>query len=239
MLSWCAFPARRVADRELRAGRSGRAYVSGRACAGNARNTENFASGRPAGRAAARPIQDQSSRYACSARSAPRAAAGDGPRIGAIFDIERGINGQSAEERLRVRKEQSAPLLATLEAWLREQRARLSNSSSVAKPIYYMLRRWDRFARIEDGRVCLTNNAAERALRGFASLESLCAPSLSACKHWKRVRVNFATRATLSGNRRFDRLGRQIGSPNLTGRSWNNLHSRKNAAGDKAADHMT
>ena len=30
-------------------------------------------------------------------------------------------------------------------------------------------RRWDRFARfIEDGRICLTNNAAERALRGFA-----------------------------------------------------------------------
>jgi transposase len=90
-------------------------------------------------------------------------------RIDALFDIERGINGQSAEGRLRVRKEQSAPLLAALHAWLREQRSRLSNSSSVAKPIDYMLRRWDRFARfIADGRICLTNNAAERALRGFA-----------------------------------------------------------------------
>jgi transposase len=90
-------------------------------------------------------------------------------RIDALFDIERGINGQSAEERLRVRREQSAPLVAALEAWLREQRSRLSNASSVAKPIDYMLKRWDRFARfIEDGRVCLTNNAAERALRGFA-----------------------------------------------------------------------
>jgi len=90
-------------------------------------------------------------------------------RIDALFDIERGINGQSVEERLRVRKEQSAPLLTALEAWLREQRARLSNSSAVAKPIDYMLRRWDRFARfVDDGRICLTNNAAERALRGFA-----------------------------------------------------------------------
>ncbi|RXH25473.1 hypothetical protein XH84_31420 [Bradyrhizobium nanningense] len=90
-------------------------------------------------------------------------------RIDALFDIERGINGQSAEERLRVRKEQSLPLLTALEAWLREQRARLSNASSVAKPIDYMLRRWDRFTRfIDDGRICLTNNAAERALRGFA-----------------------------------------------------------------------
>ena len=68
-----------------------------------------------------------------------------------------------------MRKEQSAPPLTALEAWLREQRARLSNSSAVAKPIDYMLRRWDRFARfIDDGRICLTNNAAERALRGFA-----------------------------------------------------------------------
>ena len=90
-------------------------------------------------------------------------------RIDALFDIERDINGLSAEERLRVRQEQSAPLLAALEAWLREEHSRLSRSASVAQPIDYMLKRWDRFARfIEDGRVCLTNNAAERALRGFA-----------------------------------------------------------------------
>jgi transposase len=86
-----------------------------------------------------------------------------------LFDIERGINGLSAEERLRVRRQQSAPLLASLEAWLRDERSRMSRSASVAKPIDYMLKRWDRFARfIDDGRICLTNNAAERALRGFA-----------------------------------------------------------------------
>jgi transposase len=90
-------------------------------------------------------------------------------RIDALFDIERDINRQSAEERLRVRREQSAPLVAALETWLREQRSRLSRSSAVAEPIDYMLRRWDRFTRfIDDGRICLTNNAAERALRGFA-----------------------------------------------------------------------
>jgi len=53
---------------------------------------------------------------------------------------------------------------------LREQRGRLSRSASVAEPIDYMLKRWDRFARfIDDGRICLTNNAAERALRGLAA----------------------------------------------------------------------
>jgi transposase len=90
-------------------------------------------------------------------------------RIDMLFDIERGINGLVADERRRVRKEQSAPLVTALEAWLREERARLSRSASVVEPIDYMLKRWDRFARfIDDGRICLTNNAAERALRGFA-----------------------------------------------------------------------
>jgi transposase len=90
-------------------------------------------------------------------------------RIDVLFDIERGINGLVADERRRVRQEQSAPLVTALEAWLREERARLSRSASVAEPIDYMLKRWNRFARfIDDGRICLTNNAAERALRGFA-----------------------------------------------------------------------
>jgi transposase len=90
-------------------------------------------------------------------------------RIDMLFDIERGINGLVADERRRVRQEQSAPLVTALEAWLREERARLSRSASVAEPIDYMLKRWNRFARfIDDGRICLTNNAAERALRGFA-----------------------------------------------------------------------
>jgi len=90
-------------------------------------------------------------------------------RIDALFDIERNINGLSVEERLRVRHEKSAPLVAELETWLRDERRRLSRSASVAGPIDYMLRRWGRFAHfVNDGRVCLTNNAAERALRGFA-----------------------------------------------------------------------
>jgi transposase len=90
-------------------------------------------------------------------------------RIDVLFDTERGIKGLSAEERRQVRQEQCAPHLRALEAWLRDERARLSCSASVAEPIDYMLKRWDRFARfIDDGRICLTNNAAERALRGFA-----------------------------------------------------------------------
>jgi transposase len=90
-------------------------------------------------------------------------------RIDALFDIERDINGLSAEGRLRVRREKSAPLVVELESWLRDERRCLSRSASVVQPIDYMLKRWDRFAQfLDDGRICLTNNAAERALRGFA-----------------------------------------------------------------------
>lgn len=90
-------------------------------------------------------------------------------RIDALFDIEREINGMSAEQRRAVRQEHSAPLVAELEAWMREHRARLSRHAPVAQAMDYMLRRWDSFTRfLDDGRVCLTNNAAERALRGIA-----------------------------------------------------------------------
>ena len=90
-------------------------------------------------------------------------------RIDALFDIERGINGLSADQRLAVRRDSSLPLLMRLETWLRDERSRLSRPASVVKPIDYLLKRWDRFAHFAgDGRVCMTNNAAERALRGFA-----------------------------------------------------------------------
>jgi Transposase IS66 family len=61
-----------------------------------------------------------------------------------------------------------ADLVAALETWMRPERAKLSRHAEVAKAIDYMLTRWPAFARfLEDGRICLTNNAAERALRGL------------------------------------------------------------------------
>ena len=90
-------------------------------------------------------------------------------KIDAIFDIEREINGLAAEERLIVRSSRIVPLVADLEKWMRAERARLSRHAEVAKAMDYMLKRWASFARfLDDGRICLTNNAAERELRGIA-----------------------------------------------------------------------
>ena len=90
-------------------------------------------------------------------------------RIDAIFDVERGINGLPAEQRLAVRQTYVAPLVADLEAWMRAARGKMSRHAEVAKAMDYMLKRWDTFGRfLGNGRICLTNNAAERALRGVA-----------------------------------------------------------------------
>jgi len=90
-------------------------------------------------------------------------------RIDALFEIERAINGQGADQRTTVRQELSAPLVADLQAWLTLQRAKLSRGNDLAKAMDYMLKRWTAFSRfLADGRICLTNNAAERALRGIA-----------------------------------------------------------------------
>lgn len=90
-------------------------------------------------------------------------------KIDAIFDIERELNGLSAEERLSVRRSRTMSLVASLEDWVRAERARLSRHAETAKAMDYMLKRWASFTRfLDDGRICLTNNAAERALRGLA-----------------------------------------------------------------------
>jgi transposase len=90
-------------------------------------------------------------------------------RIDAIFDAERAINGLPAEARLILRRQHAAPLVTELETWMRESRGKLSRHNPVAKAMDYMLVRWETFARfLGDGRICLTNNAAERALRGIA-----------------------------------------------------------------------
>jgi transposase len=90
-------------------------------------------------------------------------------KIDAIFDIEREINGLVAEERLKIRRSHIVPLVAGLEDWMRAERARLSRHAEVAKAMDYMLKRWAAFTRfLDDGRICLTNNAAERELRGIA-----------------------------------------------------------------------
>ena len=90
-------------------------------------------------------------------------------RIDEIFSVERTINGRSSAERLAERQQQSKPLILDLKIYLREQQMLLSAKSDTAKVINHILNRWVAFTRfLDDGRICMSNNAAERALRGIA-----------------------------------------------------------------------
>jgi hypothetical protein len=90
-------------------------------------------------------------------------------RIDALFAIGRSINGKSPEESLAVRRTSSRPLVDTPETYMRGQVTKLSRGHDLAEAIHYMLKRWPAFTLFLDYRpVCLSNNAAERRLRGIA-----------------------------------------------------------------------
>ena len=90
-------------------------------------------------------------------------------RIDELLAIEREINGRPPDQRLTVRHQRSRPLVDALEKWLRAERKKLSSKAPLAKAMDYSLKRWAAFTRfLDDGRICMTNNAAERAVRGIA-----------------------------------------------------------------------
>jgi transposase len=90
-------------------------------------------------------------------------------KFDAIFALERAINGSSPEQRVAARRKDIAPLVNDLIDWMKRERSKLSRHNEVAKAFDYMLKRIDAFTRfLDDGRICLSNNAAERELRGIA-----------------------------------------------------------------------
>ena len=86
-------------------------------------------------------------------------------RIDAIFAVERATNGLAADDRCAHRHARSAALVADSEAWLRENCARFSAKAPTTAANDYLLKRWTGFTRfLDDGRVFLSNDAAERAI---------------------------------------------------------------------------
>ena len=90
-------------------------------------------------------------------------------RIAALYAIEAQIRGQPPDVRRRERQARAGPLLEELRAWLTSMVAKVSAKSELAKAIGYSLTRWRALTRyVDDGRIEIDNNAAERALRGVA-----------------------------------------------------------------------
>jgi len=90
-------------------------------------------------------------------------------RIGALYEIEKDIRGRPPEERREVRNTRARPLLESLKQWLEETLCKLSRKSDTALAVRYARERWDALLRyVDDGRIEIDNNAAERALRVVA-----------------------------------------------------------------------
>jgi len=87
-------------------------------------------------------------------------------RIAALYAVEATIRGQPPEARLAARQGQSAPLFTALRQWLEQTQRRIPGKSELAAAIRYSLSRWNALTLVlRDGRACLDNNAAERAMR--------------------------------------------------------------------------
>ena len=161
-------------------------------------------------------------------------------RIAALYAIENRIRGRSADERRAIRQAETRPLVEALKTWLENRMVAVSDKSTIADVIRYGFNHWHGLVRfLDDGRIEMDTNSVERAMRPIAMPESLCIPSLSVCKHWNRVGIVDATRATLSGHRRFDRFRRQVFGANLVWRARHHLYRRQYAGFNQTAYHVT
>ena len=87
-------------------------------------------------------------------------------RIAALYRVEDTIRGRPPDLRRQARQEHSAPLMADLRAWLETTLPRLPGRSDTAAAIRYAFTRWEALTLIlRDGRACIDNSAAERAIR--------------------------------------------------------------------------
>jgi len=90
-------------------------------------------------------------------------------RIQDLYAIEADINGRHVDQRQTARQARSKPLLDAFHAWAMAQRRRLSGKAPLGKAFQYSLSRWDALSRyVDDGRLSIDNNLAERLLRGIA-----------------------------------------------------------------------
>ncbi len=85
-----------------------------------------------------------------------------------LYRIETAIKDKSPEQRYDIRQQQSRPLLEQLKAWLDKSSLQVPPKTAVGKAISYSLNQWHKLIRyIDDGRLSIDNNRAERAIKPF------------------------------------------------------------------------
>ncbi|MEZ5727433.1 MAG: IS66 family transposase [Burkholderiaceae bacterium] len=90
-------------------------------------------------------------------------------RIGELYEIEAQIRGQPPDDRCTVRQARAGPLVGQMKTWLESALMKVSRKSALAVAIRYALTRWAALTRyVDDGRIEIDNNAAERSIRDVA-----------------------------------------------------------------------
>jgi len=107
--------------------------------------------------------------YEVHAQTGSQAAAGILAQINALFAVEKRCRGKPPDERSRLRQGEAVPILETLKGDMEQTLAQISGKTPFAQALRYALTRWDALSRYtEDGRLEISNNAAERAIRPLA-----------------------------------------------------------------------
>ena len=89
--------------------------------------------------------------------------------IAKLYQVESAVRGSSPEQRRLMRQAESTPIVTALQAWLTEQIKTLSRKSVAMEAITYAFNQWPALSRyLNDGRIEIDNNAAERSVRGIA-----------------------------------------------------------------------
>jgi hypothetical protein len=90
-------------------------------------------------------------------------------RIATLYDVENEVRGLPAERRRLIRQEKAAPLIDELAAVLDAMLPKLPGKSELAAAIRYARNLWTALRRyLDDGRLEIDNNAAERQIRPLA-----------------------------------------------------------------------
>ncbi|MFT7683387.1 MAG: transposase [Moritella dasanensis] len=88
--------------------------------------------------------------------------------IGKLYGIEKRIKGKSVEDKFTIRQLQAKPIVKTLYDWLIEHKEKIPPKSKLGEAISYSLNQFKKFQRyLEDGRLSIDNNRAERAVKPF------------------------------------------------------------------------
>lgn len=111
-------------------------------------------------------------------------------QIAALYAIEADIRGRPAEERLRVRRERTRPLVETFKGWVNDRLTEIMTSSLMAEPLKYTLSHWEGLTVfLDDGRVEIDSNPVERSMKPIilTRKNSLFAGTEDGAENWSVV----------------------------------------------------